>query len=227
MTSKKPFLVLFLFLLCIAFCIVQFGEYIFPNEEIKETREDLVNDVGETINMIASVKEENTQFDDILGFSGFYSDEIGFDTWTDRKYYAYSKVGSNKLIAESYGFGIRDYQIDIDGDGEKELLCSCTTGGDGHSELYVFKRDGDITKIGYVNWLKKGIDNLYFWGVNAVVTEYDSIQNDILVKYCSKENEDTYATLHLSFDVIDYIEWNGQDFPIVLQEEAYERYGEK
>lgn len=168
-------------------------------------------------------------FDDVLGFSGYYEDEISpVDEWTNRTYFAVLTDGSLKNIAESFGFDIDDNLVDIDGDGKTELLCNCTSGANSHEELFVFKRVGETIKIGYVNWLRLDWEDLDYWGCNAVYTRYNSKINQIEILYCSTdENEEHHKSRTAGFDVIDYVDWNPRDiFPSIDEELAFELYSD-
>ena len=168
--------------------------------------------------------ETTGMFDNILGCSGYYVDETGFDGWATRTYYAKGTDGSNIVIAKSYGFENDDYVLDIDGDGKTELVCNCVAGGDCHKEVYIFDKDTDGIKIGYVNWLKLGIDDIDYWGCNAVCTYYDASANKIVIKYCSSQTEEMCETACIKSSVIDYEAWDGETFPFINQEEAYALY---
>ena len=120
------------------------------------------------------------------------------------------------------------YEIDIDGDGTKETVCNYMTPGDGHREVYIFRQNGDKAEIGYVDWLKYGIKDLFYWGCNAVQCEYNDDSGKINIYYCSRESDqDGFSPLEVGFDWICFTDWDGENFPCIDMEKAYELYGEE
>jgi len=123
-------------------------------------------------------------------------------------------------------FEQEDYYLDIDNDGITETLSNITCGGDGHSELYVYKTVEGQEKVGYVDWLQLDLP-VWYWGCNAVQTRYNPEQNKIEISYCpNQEDAKHHKTTYANFDIIKYVEYDGNYLPGIDIEEAYERYGE-
>lgn len=123
---------------------------------------------------VAMKTNENATFSEIPFFFTEDKDKYGFII---RTYY-----DSETPIAESFGYKINDYYIDFDRDGVKELLCNCEYGVDGHREVYVFKIGKPSLKGQYVFNIED-LPGLNYWGVNAVQTFYDPLENAIIVSY--------------------------------------------
>ena len=143
----------------------------------------------------------------IMGYNAYYKDTIE-PTFITRNYY--TKVNNIEYcIAESFGFGKErdDISLDIDGDGIEELICNCTYGGDGHQEVYIFKRNmNNNTEIpsilvGKIDSKKVDLPELYDWGANAILTGYDEDTNKFWINY-SKGNEikNEYSTVYLELN---------------------------
>lgn len=89
-------------------------------------------------------------FTDIMGWDGFrlterqgLAVEDPAEDWSIRTYYAVES-GASRQIAESFGWGEpQDYSVDLDGEGEKELVSGVTYGGDGRQSVYIYQRRGD------------------------------------------------------------------------------------
>jgi len=208
-----------------------------------ETIEKLTNQVKE-IKGLDAEKTNQTQitstgsvelpvtisfFDDILGFSGYCKDTLEFEELYVREYYSGlpGSEGSIKL-GESWNFQIDNYVVDVNNDGINELICNCMAHMSGHREVIVFRWNGSSVEIGYVDWLKYGIDNLFYWGHNAVQTEYDSVSGKIRIDYCPREgNQEHSSTMEVGFDWISFEEWDEEDYPGIDIERAYELYGEQ
>jgi len=157
----------------------------------------------------------HNSFENILGYSGYFKDNKQEDDFKIRTYYGKTSDGKEIVIAESFGYSIDTYVVDIDGDGITELLSNSVYGADSHKELYVFKQSCDNIQIGYVNWEKLNIPDLNYWGCNAVSTAYIPDENCIQIIYCSNEADDGIKTIKTGFDILDYNDWNRIDYPSV------------
>lgn len=149
----------------------------------------------------------STLYNKIMGYNTYYEDTIE-PTFITRNYY--TKINNVEYcIAESFGFGKErdDISLDIDGDGIEELICNCTYGGDGHQEVYIFKRNMNTNTeipsilIGKIDSKKVKLPELHDWGANAILTGYDKDTNRFWINY-SKGNEikNDYSTVYLDLN---------------------------
>ncbi|MBQ8298983.1 MAG: DUF4825 domain-containing protein [Clostridia bacterium] len=149
----------------------------------------------------------STLYNKIMGYNAYYKDTIE-PTFITRNYY--TKINNVEYcIAESFGFGKErdDISLDFDGDGIEELICNCTYGGDGHQEVYIFKRNMNTNMeipsilIGKIDSKKVKLPELHDWGVNAILTGYDKATNRFWINY-SKGNEikNEYSTVYLDLN---------------------------
>ena len=84
--------------------------------------------------------EGSVPFTDILGYDGYM--RTAGAIWQRRTYYAVTDHGTFP-IAGSFGYeGPRDYSVDLDGAGEKELAANVQYGGDGHRDVFVYQHRG-------------------------------------------------------------------------------------
>ena len=138
-----------------------------------------------------SLPENSTPFTDILGYDGYIQTESTGGYWEVRTYYAVT--GSEIFpIAESFGFdGAKDYSVDLDGDGVKEFVTNVQFGGDGHENVYVYRRIGDGA-----SGIQRGILDLSDlpnhdnWGVNSTTAEYDPAAEVFRIRYAQKNTEE-------------------------------------
>lgn len=79
-----------------------------------------------------------TPFGELFGGEAFLVEEQPVRVFP-YEYYFYDKTG--KLLAETWGSG-ENYAVDVDGDGEHELISNLVY-GDGGQEGVIFKREGD------------------------------------------------------------------------------------
>ena len=85
-------------------------------------------------------------FDEIMGFKGYVVNVSEADSdWYELVYHA-DMDGKDVIIGESFGYGDpQDYVIDLNRDGESELVCNCTFGGDGVQRVYTYRLvDGEV-----------------------------------------------------------------------------------
>ncbi|MDO5295331.1 MAG: hypothetical protein Q4F00_01650 [bacterium] len=99
-----------------------------------------------------------------------------------RRYYAIVN-GQEKIIGESFNFVIDDHAIDLDGDGSKELVCSCTYGGSGTQRVYIFRRNGSEIERGQLDYDKLGLTGWSHWGNMASANYYDAKRGAFIVEY--------------------------------------------
>ena len=140
---------------------------------------------------LTSLPEDSVPFTDILGYDGYVqtTEDSGF--WQMRTYYAVNGGGAWP-IAESFGFdGAEDYSVDLDGDGMKELVTNVQFGGDGHEDVYVYRRVGDGN-----GEIQKGVLDLSDlpnhdnWGANSTAAVYDPAAGVFRVRYAQKNTEE-------------------------------------
>lgn len=136
---------------------------------------------------VYSIEIVKTPFDNIMGLSGYYTEktELYFKI---RSYYVTDTDGTDVRIAESFGFGINDFVVDLDGDGVTELVCNCQSGGDGHENVYVFRRNGSKIEQGYPDFERISMPQWNNWGVNSTASKYDEREGCFQISY-STENE--------------------------------------
>ena len=99
-----------------------------------------------------------------------------------RRYYA-AINGREKIIGESFSFVIKDRAVDLDGDGVKELVCSCTYGGSGTRRVYVFRRNGGRIERGQPDYDKLGLTGWEHWGAMSSASYYDAERGVFIVEY--------------------------------------------
>lgn len=128
-------------------------------------------------------------FTDILGYDGFisveYADQIA---WSNRTYYAVT--GEEAFpIAESFGWGDpQDYAVDLDGDGQEELVCDVTYGADGARRVSIYQRRGDEIWRSWVT--ADGLPGYERDGVGSSYEEYDPVENVFRIHYRKAGQED-------------------------------------
>lgn len=90
----------------------------------------------------------------LLGFDGWYleKEEVGgeiFNIWT---FYS----GEGKAFATQFGFenanGPKYTVVDFDGDGNEEMVCNCTYGGDGANRVYIFRNNNGTIEVGQIDY---------------------------------------------------------------------------
>ncbi|BAK99666.1 peptidase M56 family protein [Oscillibacter valericigenes Sjm18-20] len=127
-------------------------------------------------------------FTDILGYNGIQVTTCTDYGWGSRTYYGQASDGSLTPIAESFGFLNKldgkqpeDYSVDLDGDGQKELVCNVTYNGDGARRAYVYQRRSDGIYRGDLS--TEGLPDFNDWGVNASWSEYNADENVFWLHY--------------------------------------------
>lgn len=138
-------------------------------------------------------------FTGVMGWDGFrltvrqgLAVEDPEEDWSVRTYYAVEN-GAPREIAESFGWGApRDYSVDLDGAGEKELVSSVTYGGDGRQSVYVYQRRGDEVWRGVLSL--KDLPGRDDRGAASVGAVYDPDRNVFQIRYAVQGREG-YALL--------------------------------
>lgn len=118
----------------------------------------------------------------MMGTSGFRIQISDHNHWFSiRKYYALFN-GVPALFAESFGFGnSRDFFVDLDNDGTDELVCVCTYGQGGPTDVYVYqKRDDGI----YCGTLDTSFVNKKLWEIPGNVwSDYNEESGKFMLYY--------------------------------------------
>lgn len=127
-------------------------------------------------------------FTDILGYDGVLVTDGRMDSWSLRTYYA-GEGGETFPIAESFGWGpAQDYTVDLDGDGQQELVCNVEFGGDGAMRVIIYQRREDGI---YQGWLDPGqLPGHNNWGINSTWEEYDPAENVFRIHYDIGDDSD-------------------------------------
>ena len=153
-------------------------------------------------------------FADIMGYDGYYVEDESVP-WHYRRTYNYALDAGTGLLAESFGFQIDDYVLDLDGDGVTELICNCTY-GDGADRVYVYRKNGDMIQRGWLDCfgrreLYPGIsDTEAVW---AIVQRYDAEQGAFLVTYPSRAASSGDGTTSGSFTrAVGYDAFTWEDY---------------
>ena len=139
------------------------------------------------------VKTSEEPFRDILGYDGYVRTETDGVGWSMRTYYAVE--GDRTFpIARAWGYHTAEsYAVDLDGDGQKELVANVAYGADGHEDVLVYRRTGDTVEQGWLD-LEGKLPNFHNWGINATAARYDPAEEVFRVRYALK-NSDQYGTM--------------------------------
>lgn len=126
-------------------------------------------------------------FKNLLGHNGFYIYDYFCGQWYLADYYA---VEEDELIclAESWGGGPSDYMVDVDGDGDSELICNVTYLADGAMRTVIYRYDGTQVLRGFLDAL---LDEEYDdYGVGSSYSEYLPDKNVVKIWFWKDELED-------------------------------------
>ena len=213
------------------------GDYICPLEPITEAKECVVNyrngqiyyqdhyavneghdlvlyqrgiteyEDGKPVTRYEAVPQEaGGSFEDLFGLSGYYVDTSA-GLFITRTYYVPAENGGGHSIAQSFGYAIDDYIVDLDRDGVTELVSNCRYGADGHESVYVYRRNGNLIERGYLNLEHKQLDMVIAnWkdrGINSISERYNPDRGMFEVRY-DTGNEWRTATVqhpdHFTFE---------------------------
>lgn len=150
-------------------------------------------------------------FDNIMGYTGFVehhlqpmTDGVQLGTvphWEERYYYGWTDNGV-KILGYAFGWAESqsdDFSVDLNSDGQEELVCSCVYGGDGAQRVQVYSLDESGQLHAWRMNSDKFLNEEWVWGVNASAEYYDG------TRFC------------LDFFPID----QSGDAPVELPEEHY------
>jgi len=156
----------------------------------EETYLDLPGDILSFVEQNRS--ESRVPFENIMGMDGWYVNETN-ENFTIRTYYGtLSSVGA--VIGESFGYSIYDTVKDLDGDGVTELICNCVSGGDGHRDVYVFRRKDGRVERGFIDLEQMELPGWNDWGVNSYATYYDADADTFCVSYDTEDGQKEVTT---------------------------------
>ena len=126
-------------------------------------------------------------FSGLLGSSGFLLRNTwgGSGGWGVSTYYALEPAGAVQ-IAETFGVG-GDHAVDLDGDGVKELVCSCVYGGDGRQTVLVFQRRANGVRFGGID--PAGLPGLDGRDVGSTAAWFDPERKVFVVRYTVRGRE--------------------------------------
>lgn len=127
-------------------------------------------------------------------FEGLYGDENGFVLYCTTFYrsdvYYDSFVGGElKELASSWGSSPeKNYMVDVDGDGTRELICDVVYYADGAGRTIVYwKKDGEIYSGDAMNLLDVEVE---YRGVGSVYSEYLPKEKKVRIYYWVESLED-------------------------------------
>ncbi len=121
-------------------------------------------------------------FENLLGHNGFCL-KLANSCYMNWNYYNVVEEGKMECLADSWGTDDRpseDFMVDIDEDGELELICNVTFGADGAARTYIYDyQEGQV-------WMGEGeelLDEPYDdWGVNSLALEY--LPEEGIIRIC-------------------------------------------
>lgn len=93
-------------------------------------------------------------FINLMGYNGYYSDEEVSENYIIRTYYAGAmtfKDGSPIAVACGFKDELKEYVVDIDGDGEQELVCNCQLENSAEAgTTIVYKKINGVINVGTI-----------------------------------------------------------------------------
>lgn len=123
-------------------------------------------------------------FEDCLGHAGFrlYKRRpLGSSYhYYEVDYYAMK----DELTLLAYRWGSKDgdvYEVDIDGDGVKELICNVTWMADGAQGVLIYHYDGDNVLSGHGSDLLDEPADIH--GVGSIFSQYNPSENKVYINY--------------------------------------------
>lgn len=124
---------------------------------------------------------------ELMGLDCWYTEEITTPSFFGRTYFSQiSGSDTSFIVAESFGYEIDDYIVDLDGDGISELVCNCQY-GDGAQEVFVYRRNGDQIERGYIeleeDWLGQIMPDWKNKSILCIVRKYNAETGKFEVGY--------------------------------------------
>ena len=120
-------------------------------------------------------------FGDALGYEKCYCESVSLaGPWIE--WNLYNENG--EMIAMQFGFNDYEpylYPLDLDGDGEDELISSCVYGGDGANRVFVYRNNNGEIEVGvYVTDMCTVEYSMeYFEKNNDIILHNWSVQKDV------------------------------------------------
>lgn len=125
-------------------------------------------------------------FDNIMGYSGFY---VYDNTYAFPYGYFYAlEDGMSLCIAENWGCSENDsYEVDINNDGENELICNVTYGDGAQATVIYYKNKGKIFRGFADDMLDHEYDDL---GIASTYSQYLPGENVVEIHYWIEDLQD-------------------------------------
>ncbi len=147
-----------------------------------------------------------TPFENLLGHNGFYMD-VRYPDWFSTRYYYALEYGKLVCLADSFRPSAfeeerSDYMVDLDGDGDRELICNVMYGGDGAGAVEIYRYDGMRVLSGSGSGLLDAED-WYNWGTNSQWAEYLPDENVIRIHYTREEDGFGYKDYAVDFEELN------------------------
>ncbi len=138
-------------------------------------------------------------FEDLLGRDGFYIYKLYYGMFPYTYYYA---LEGDKLIEIAGSWGNdpaqSNFMVDVDGDGDRELICNVIYMADGGRQTLLYHYDGVEISQGFcMELLDEEYDNNY--GVGSASCEYLPEENRVRISFWKDALND--------FDTKDYKIW--------------------
>ena len=137
-------------------------------------------------------------FEDLLGRDGFYIYQLYYSMFPYAHYYA---LEGDKLVEIAGSWGNdpaqSNYMVDVNGDGDRELICDVTYMADGGRQTLLYHYDGVEISQGFcMDLLDEEYDN---YGVGSASCEYLPEENRVRISFWKDALND--------FDTKDYKIW--------------------
>lgn len=152
-------------------------------------------------------------FVNLLGHDGFFL-EVRYPELFYRRYYYAVEYGRLVCLADSFrpaGFAEErmDYMVDLDGDGDRELVCDVMYGGDGAARTEIYHFDGRRVVYGSGDSLLDAKD-WYHWGTNSTAAEYLPDQKAVRIHYTREEDGAGYRDYVIDLEKMELWEYTGK-----------------
>lgn len=137
-------------------------------------------------------------FEDLLGRDGFYIYQLYYSMFPYAHYYA---LEGDKLVKIAGSWGNdpaqSNYMVDVNGDGDRELICNVIYMADGGRQTLLYHYDGVEISQGFcMDLLDEEYDN---YGVGSASCEYLPEENKVRISFWKDARND--------FDTKDYKIW--------------------
>ena len=154
-------------------------------------------------------QDERTDWTFLDTFEGLFGDENGFVLYCTTFHYSdiyYDTFAGGELKELARGWGRspeKNYMVDVDGDGARELICDVVYYADGAARTIVYrKKDGEIYSGDATGLLDVEVE---YWGVGSVYSEYLPEEEKVRIYYWVDSLEE-FA--HKDYEIdLDRLEW--------------------